>query len=143
MPGKVNPVVPEAVNQVCFDVVGADAAVSAAAQAGQLQLNAFEPLMVHHLLNSMNRLEAACRVLAERCVQGIEANEDRLRESVDRSAGLATALNPVIGYQRATELARQCMDTGLSVRTLAARGGLLTEEELDARLDPWKLAHPQ
>ncbi|WP_055598258.1 aspartate ammonia-lyase [Streptomyces aureus] len=143
MPGKVNPVVPEAVNQVCFDVVGADAAVSAAAQAGQLQLNAFEPLMAHHLLNSMNRLEAACRVLAERCVQGIEANEDRLRESVDRSAGLATALNPVIGYQRATELARQCMDTGLSVRTLAARGGLLTEEELDARLDPWKLAHPQ
>ncbi|MFD3331892.1 aspartate ammonia-lyase [Streptomyces sp. NPDC058700] len=143
MPGKVNPVVPEAVNQVCFDVVGADASVSAAAQAGQLQLNAFEPLMVHHLLNSMNRLEAACRVLAERCVRGIEANEDRLRESVEGSAGLATALNPVIGYQRATELARQCMDTGLSVRVLAARTGLLTEEELDDRLDPWRLTHPQ
>jgi aspartate ammonia-lyase len=142
MPGKVNPVVPEAVNQVCFDVVGADASVSMAAQAGQLQLNAFEPLMVHHLLNSTNRLEAACRVLAERCVSGIEANEDRLRASVEGSAGLATALNPVVGYQRATELARRCMDTGLSVRALAAGSGLLTEEELDVRLDPWKLAHP-
>ncbi|MFH9728584.1 aspartate ammonia-lyase [Streptomyces sp. NPDC017254] len=143
MPGKVNPVLPEAVNQVCFDVVGADAAVSAAAQAGQLQLNAFEPLIVHHLLNSLNRLDAACRVLAQKCVLGIEADQDRLREFVETSAGLATALNPILGYRQASELARRSLETGTPVRALAAATGLLTEEELDARLDPWSLAHPQ
>ncbi|MFF2307959.1 aspartate ammonia-lyase [Streptomyces sp. NPDC058128] len=143
MPGKINPVLPEAVNQVCFDVVGADAAVSAAAQAGQLQLNAFEPLIVHHLLNSLNRLEAACRVLAQRCVRGIEADEARLREFVETSASLATALNPVLGYQRASDLARESLETGTPVRALAAATGLLTEEELDARLDLWSLAHPR
>ncbi|MFJ3610072.1 aspartate ammonia-lyase [Streptomyces hydrogenans] len=142
MPGKVNPVMPEAVNQVCFDVLGADAAVCAAAQAGQLQLNAFEPLMVHHLLNSANRLAAACRLLAERCVAGIEADEERLRALVERSAGLATALNPVIGYQRSTALARECRESGVPVRELAARDGLLTHDELDELLDPWRLARP-
>ncbi|MFJ9810595.1 aspartate ammonia-lyase [Streptomyces sp. NPDC101158] len=142
MPGKVNPVIPEAVNQVCFEVIGVDASVCAAAQAGQLQLNAFEPLIVHLLLNSMNRLDAASRLLAERCVQGIEANEQHLRELVEGSASLATALNPVIGYRRATELAQESLDTGLSVRELARRRGLLSEEELEARLDPWTLARP-
>ncbi|MGW8354535.1 aspartate ammonia-lyase [Streptomyces wedmorensis] len=142
MPGKVNPVIPEAVNQVCFDVVGADAAVCAAAQAGQLQLNAFEPLIVHHLLNSANRLKAACVLLAERCVGGIEANEEHLLVLVESSSGLATALNPVIGYQRATALARQCQATGVPVRELAAREGLIPEEELASLLDPWRLARP-
>ncbi|MFI2740339.1 aspartate ammonia-lyase [Streptomyces sp. NPDC018711] len=143
MPGKVNPVMPEAVNQVCFDVIGADAAVSAAAQAGQLQLNAFEPLMAHHLLNSVNRLDAACRLLAERCVLGIEADEERLRVLVERSAGLATALNPVIGYQRATALARECRATGVPVRELAVREGVLPEGEVDLLLDPLRLARPR
>ncbi|MGW6415950.1 aspartate ammonia-lyase [Streptomyces sp. NPDC055055] len=142
MPGKVNPVIPEAVNQVCFDVIGADGAVCAAAQAGQLQLNAFEPLMVHHLLNSAHRLKAACLVLAERCVSGIEADEERLRGLVERSSGLATALNPVVGYQRATDLARRCQATGVPVRELAAGDGLLSEGELDVVLDPWRLARP-
>ncbi|MFE1347315.1 aspartate ammonia-lyase [Streptomyces sp. NPDC058757] len=142
MPGKVNPVVPEAVNQVCFDVVGADAAVCAAAQAGQLQLNAFEPLIVHHLLNSANRLDAACGLLAERCVAGIEANEDHLRVLVENSPGLATALNPVIGYQRATALARRCQATGVPVRELASRDGLLPDEQLTALLDPRHLVRP-
>ncbi|GHJ96763.1 aspartate ammonia-lyase [Streptomyces sp. NE5-10] len=143
MPGKVNPVIPEAVNQVCFDVVGADAAVSAAAQAGQLQLNAFEPLMAHHLLNSVNRLDAACRLLAARCVVGIEADEERLRVLVEASAGLATALNPVIGYQRATALARECRATGVPVRELAVREGALPEGEVDLLLDPLRLARPR
>ncbi|MFF9499580.1 aspartate ammonia-lyase [Streptomyces sp. NPDC014656] len=143
MPGKVNPVLPEAVNQVCFDVVGADAAVSAAAQAGQLQLNAFEPLMAHHLLNSVNRLDAACRLLAARCVVGIEADEERLRGLVERSAGLATALNPVIGYQQATALARECRTTGVPVRELAVRAGVLPEDGLDLLLDPLRLARPR
>ncbi|MFI1654710.1 aspartate ammonia-lyase [Streptomyces sp. NPDC020472] len=143
MPGKVNPVVPEAVNQVCFDVIGADAAVSAAAQAGQLQLNAFEPLIAHHLLNSTNRLDAACRTLAERCVRGIVANEQRLRDLVEGSAGLATALNPVIGYQKATQLARDCVVTGRPVRELAASSGTFLPGELEELLDPWRLAHPE
>ncbi|MFE1377997.1 aspartate ammonia-lyase [Streptomyces sp. NPDC058740] len=143
MPGKVNPVLPEAVNQVCFDVVGADAAVAAAAQAGQLQLNAFEPLMAHHLLNSVNRLDAACRLLAARCVVGVEADEERLRGLVEKSAGLATALNPVIGYQRATSLARECRKTGVPVRELAVRDGVLPEEGLDLLLDPLRLARPR
>ncbi|MFC8494577.1 aspartate ammonia-lyase [Streptomyces sp. NPDC057235] len=142
MPGKINPVMPEAVNQVCFDVVGADAAVCAAAQAGQLQLNAFEPLIVHHLLNSANRLEAACVLFAERCVVGIEADEEHLLVLVENSSGLATALNPVIGYQRATALARQCQATGVPVRELAAREGLIPEEELAFLLDPRRLARP-
>ncbi|WP_086826614.1 aspartate ammonia-lyase [Streptomyces sp. NRRL B-24572] len=143
MPGKVNPVMPEAVNQVCFDVIGADAAVSAAAQAGQLQLNAFEPLMAHHLLNSVNRLDAACRLLAARCVVGIEADEERLRALVEKSAGLATALNPVIGYQQATALARECRATGVPVRELAVREGALPEDGIDLLLDPLRLARPR
>ncbi|MFE1441162.1 aspartate ammonia-lyase [Streptomyces sp. NPDC058739] len=143
MPGKVNPVVPEAVNQVCFDVVGADAAVCAAAQAGQLQLNAFEPLIAHHLLNSANRLAAACRILAERCVRGIEANEQRLRGLVEGSAGLATALNPVVGYRCASELAQRSIETGRPVRELVAHSGLVPSEDLDRLLDPWRLAHPE
>ncbi|TXS33012.1 aspartate ammonia-lyase [Streptomyces sp. ms191] len=142
MPGKVNPVVPEAVNQVCFDVVGADAAVAMAGQAGQLQLNAFEPLIAHLLLNSLNRLDAACRTLAERCVVGIEAHEGRLRAQVEGSAVLATALNPSLGYQQATELAGRSLATGRTVRELAAESGLLTDEELDELLDPDRLAHP-
>ncbi|MFI1979857.1 aspartate ammonia-lyase [Streptomyces wedmorensis] len=142
MPGKVNPVMPEAVNQVCFDVMGADAAVCAAAQAGQLQLNAFEPLIVHHLLNSANRLSAACALLAERCVAGVQADEERLRLLVEGSSGLATALNPVIGYQQATALARRCQETGVPVRELAARDGLLPEERLAELLDPQRLVRP-
>ncbi|MFE2231851.1 aspartate ammonia-lyase [Streptomyces sp. NPDC059442] len=142
MPGKVNPVIPEAVNQVCFDVVGADAAVSMAAQAGQLQLNAFEPLVAHLLLTAIRRLDAACRILAEHCVQGIEANESHLRFAVERSAGLATALNPVIGYPKASELARRCVTGGVPVRELALRDGLLSAEELDGLLDLHRLVRP-
>ncbi|MFF9287586.1 hypothetical protein [Streptomyces griseosporeus] len=130
-------------NQVGFEVIGVDASVCAAAQAGQLQLNAFEPLIVHLLLNAMNRLDAASRLLAERCVQGIEAHEQHVRELVEGSASLATALNPVIGYQRATELARESLDTGLSVSELARRRRLLPDGELEARLDPWALAPPR
>ncbi|WP_327160198.1 aspartate ammonia-lyase [Streptomyces zaomyceticus] len=143
MPGKVNPVVPEAVNQVCFDVFGADAAVSMAAQAGQLQLNAFEPLIAHLLLNSLNRLDSACRLLAERCVLGIEANEARLRDLVERSPGLATALNPVLGYQRTTDLARRSLLECRSVRELASESGLLTDEQIDVLLDHERLARPE
>ncbi|MFD3870042.1 aspartate ammonia-lyase [Streptomyces sp. NPDC058623] len=135
MPGKVNPVLPEAVNQVCFDVIGSDAAVTAAAHAGQLQLNAFEPLIGHHLLTSMSRLNAACRLLASRCVQGIEADAQRMGDYAERSPALATALNPLLGYKATTELARECLVTGRSVRDLARESGALPDPELAGLLD--------
>ncbi|MFD9126101.1 lyase family protein [Kitasatospora sp. NPDC059571] len=140
MPGKVNPVIPEAVTQVCFDVVGADAAVALAAQAGQLQLNAFEPLMAHALLTSLARLSAACRLLARRCVSGIRADEERALAHVRGSAVLATALNPLIGYGPSTELARRSVTERRSVRELAGESRVLPGELLDELLDPRRLA---
>ncbi|MCF2531530.1 aspartate ammonia-lyase [Yinghuangia soli] len=142
MPGKVNPVIPEAVNQVCFDVVGSDAAVTLAAQAGQLQLNAFEPLIAHHLLTAVKRLDAACRVLGAKCVSGIGADADRTRGLAERSPGLATALNPVLGYGKATELAQRSSATRRSVRDLAVEESLLTPAEAERILDPLGMAHP-
>ncbi|GAA4982066.1 hypothetical protein GCM10025734_02940 [Kitasatospora paranensis] len=122
MPGKVNPVLPEAVNQVCFEVVGVEAAVALAGQSGQLQLNAFEPLMAHLLLTAANRLERACDLLAIRCVAGIEADAGRLRGYAEGSAALATALNPVLGYQRATEVAQRSVAERRPVREIALEG---------------------
>ena len=98
MPGKVNPVIPEVVNQIAFEVIGNDVTVSFAAEAGQLQLNAFEPIIAHALFESVTHLEMGCRTLAERCVGGITANVDHLRSQVEDSIGLVTALNPIIGY---------------------------------------------
>ncbi|MEW1910911.1 aspartate ammonia-lyase [Kitasatospora sp. NPDC085895] len=139
MPGKVNPVIPEAVTQVCFDAIGADATVAMAAQAGQLQLNAFEPLIAHALLTALRRTTAACRLLAERCVAGIEADAERTYAHASGSAVLATALNPVIGYRRSTELARRCVVERRTVRDLAAEARVLPSEQLDGILDPRRL----
>ncbi|WP_431683757.1 aspartate ammonia-lyase [Kitasatospora sp. KL5] len=139
MPGKVNPVIPEAVTQVCFDAIGADASVAMAAQAGQLQLNAFEPLIAHALLTSLGRMTAACRLLAERCVAGIQADAERAYAHASGSAVLATALNPVIGYRRSTELARRCVAERRTVRDLAGEARVLPSEQLDGILDPRRL----
>ncbi|MFE4601175.1 aspartate ammonia-lyase [Kitasatospora indigofera] len=139
MPGKVNPVVPEAVNQVCFDVVGVEAAVALAGQSGQLQLNAFEPLMVHLLLTALNRLEHACDLLASRCVAGIETDAGRLLAFAEGSAVLATALNPVIGYHRATQVAQQSVAQGRSVREIVQESGVVPAAELADLLDPMRL----
>jgi aspartate ammonia-lyase len=143
MPGKVNPVIPEAVNQVAFEVIGNDVAVSFAAEAGQLQLNAFEPLIAHSLFKSLMHLQSACEMLRTRCVTGITANRELLRRSVERSISIVTALNPAIGYERATEVAREAHATGKSVHEVVLEKGLLTRAQLDDMLKPEKLTRPR
>jgi aspartate ammonia-lyase len=140
MPGKVNPVIPEVVNQIAFEVIGNDVTVSVAAEAGQLQLNAFEPIMAHALFESVMHLEAGFRTLAQRCVEGITANADHLRAQVLASVGLATALNPLIGYAAATAIAQEAAATGRAVYDVALSSGLLTKEQLDELLCPETLA---
>ena len=142
MPGKVNPVIPEVVNQIAFEVIGNDLTVSFAAEAGQLQLNAFEPIIAHSLFKSVTHLRQGCLILAERCVKGITANAERLRHSVTSSIGLVTALNPYIGYQNATALAQEALRTGASVYDLVIEKKLLEQHELDAILNPHLLTAP-
>lgn len=136
MPGKVNPVIPEVVNQVAFDVIGNDVSVTMAAESGQLQLNAFEPLIAASLLRSVTHLTAACSTLAEKCVRGITANRGSLAESVERSIGLVTALSPHIGYVSATEIAERALHTGRTVTELVLEAGLLSRAELETLLAP-------
>ena len=140
MPGKVNPVIPEVVNQIAFEVIGNDVTVSFAAEAGQLQLNAFEPIIAHSLFESVTHLEMGCRTLAERCVGGITANEEHLRAQVQDSIGLVTALNPIIGYAEATAVAQEAAATGGSVHDIVLCSGLLSKERLDEILSPEALA---
>jgi aspartate ammonia-lyase len=143
MPGKVNPVIPEVVNQVAFEVIGNDITVSFAAEAGQLQLNAFEPIIAHSLFKSVDHLASACRTLADRCVRGITANRERLAQMVESSIGLVTALNPFLGYARASEIAREALATGRRVYDLVLERGWLTREQLDQILRPEVLTQPQ
>ncbi len=142
MPGKVNPVIPEVVNQVAFEVIGNDITISFAAEAGQLQLNAFEPIIAHSLFKSVIHLEAACRTLANRCVSGITANATHLRFTVENSIGIVTALNPHIGYVNATLIAKEALASGRSVYALVLEKGLLTEAALEEILKPSALTRP-
>jgi aspartate ammonia-lyase len=142
MPGKVNPVIPEVVNQVAFEVIGNDMTVTMAAEAGQLQLNAFEPVIAHSLFKSISHLAAACRTLAERCVRGITANRERARRYVDESTALVTALNPFIGYARSSEIAREALATGKRVYDLVLEKKLMSREDLDAVMRPEVLTRP-
>src|SRR5438105_3887182 len=143
MPGKVNPVIPEVVNQIAFEVIGNDVTVSFAAEAGQLQLNAFEPIIAHSLFKSVMHLTHGCLTLAERCVKGITANRERLRASVENSIGVVTPLNPYIGYANATDVAQQALLTGRSVYDLVLEKNLLSKEKLDAILQPDVLTQPR
>ncbi|HNX72078.1 aspartate ammonia-lyase, partial [Rivihabitans pingtungensis] len=131
IPGKVNPVIPEVVNQIAFEVIGNDLTVSFAAEAGQLQHNAFEPIIAHSLFKSITHLRNGCLVLADRCVRGITANREHMRAQVENSIGIVTALTPYIGYEQATELAQDALQTGRSVYKLALAKGLLTREALE------------
>ena len=142
MPGKVNPVIPEMVNQVAFEVIGNDITVTMAAEAGQLQLNAFEPIIAHSLFKSLQHLAAACRTLGERCVAGIIADRERARRFVDESTALVTALNPFLGYARASEIAREALATGRRVYDLVLEKKLMSKEDLDAVLKPEVLTRP-
>ncbi|WP_322071768.1 aspartate ammonia-lyase [Paraburkholderia bannensis] len=143
MPGKVNPVIPEVVNQVAFEIFGNDVTVTFAAEAGQLQLNAFEPVIASALFRSFSHLTAACLTLADKCVKGITANPDRLRETLDRSVALATALNPYIGYKGSTAVAAEAYASGKTVREIVLERGLMTEAQLDDALRPEALIQPR
>jgi aspartate ammonia-lyase len=143
MPGKVNPVIPEVVNQVCFDVIGGDVTVTIAAEAGQLQLNVFEPIIAFRLLRSIESLRNACVVLREKCVEGITANPERMRHFVEHSIGIVTALVPVIGYERSTEVAKEALDSGRGVYDIVLERGLLTRAELDRILNPEAMTAPR
>jgi aspartate ammonia-lyase len=136
MPGKVNPVIPEVVNQVCFDVIGGDITVTMAAEAGQLQLNAFEPIIAYRLLRSIDELRNACNVLRTRCVVGITANPERLRRFVEQSIGIATALVPALGYARASQIAKEALESGRGVYDVVLEQKLMSREELDRVLNP-------
>ncbi len=136
MPGKVNPVIPEVVNMVCFRVIGSDLTVSMAAEGGQLQLNVFEPVIAACVFEAQTMFANAARTLRVHCVQGITANEDVCRQNVERSIGTVTALNPVIGYDKSTELAKKAMQTGRGILELVREEKLLTEEQIAQVLDP-------
>src|SRR5436190_1664266 len=142
MPGKVNPVIPEVVNQIAFEVIGNDVTVSFAAEAGQLQLNAFEPVIAHSLFKSLMHLQNGCDTLRERCVTGITANRERMAHTVRESIGLVTALNPYIGYSAASEVAREALATGRAVYDLVLEKKLLSKEQLDEILRPENLTRP-
>ena len=143
MPGKVNPVIPEVANQVCFQVIANDVAITLAAQGGQLELNAFEPLIGFNLFQSLTMLTQALTVLRERCVAGITADVERCRELAEGSIGLVTALVPVLGYDAAAKIALEALQTGRRIRELAKERGGLTEAQLDDLLDPSKMTHPR
>ena len=143
MPGKVNPVIPEVVNQIAFEVIGNDITVTMAAEGGQLQLNAFEPIIAHSLFKSLYHLAAGCRTLGERCVKGITANRERARHLLDGSTALVTALTPIIGYARSTEIAQEALATGARVYDLVLQKKLMGREELDELLSPEMLTKPR
>jgi aspartate ammonia-lyase len=139
MPGKINPSIPEMVNQVCFQVMGLDTTVSIAAEHGQLELNVMMPVIAHNILLSMRILTNTARIFTEKCVVGIEANRDMLAYWVERSAALATALMPHIGYARAAELSKQSVKEGVLVRDMVKRDKLLPADQIDDVLDLRKM----
>jgi aspartate ammonia-lyase len=143
MPGKVNPVIPEVVNQVAFDVIGNDVTVTMAAQAGQLQLNVMEPVIAYALFNSLTHLRNACRVFLTRCVEGITANREHLRRMVENSIGIVTALNPYIGYDQSAAIAKEALASGRGVVELVLERGLLTREQVDEILNPEHMVAPR
>lgn len=142
MPGKVNPVIPEVVNQVCFKVIGNDVTITMASEAAQLQLNVMEPVIAHSVMESMQWLENAMQTLLTKCVLGIKANEKHNKDLVLGSIGIVTALNPYIGYKASTKIAKEALETGTSVYELVLQNNLLSKERLDEILDPKHMLAP-
>lgn len=143
MPGKVNPVLPEMVNQICFDIMGKDVTISIASEAGQLELNVMEPIMALCLFNGINRLGKGLRALRDRCVNGITPNTERCRRLVERSIGIVTALLPYIGYEQAAAIAKEALESGRSVLELAEEKKLLDKEQIKSILSPENMLQPQ
>lgn len=142
MPGKVNPVIPEVVNQVAFNIIGNDVTITMAAEAGQLELNAFEPIIFYCMFQSIDTLAYAVQTFVDNCIRGITANEIRCRYLAENSVGIITAISPHVGYQKAAEIAKKALITGDSVRKLVLEEKLLDEKELDRILDPLQLTEP-
>lgn len=142
MPGKVNPVIPEVVNQICYRVIGNDLTVTFAAEAGQLQLNVMEPVMVHVIFSSIEMLIRGMERLRTLCVEGITVNAERCKEMVLNSIGIVTALNPTLGYENSSKIAKRALKENRSVYDLVLEEGLLTKEELDELLRPELMIKP-
>jgi len=143
MPGKVNPVIPEVVNQIAFQVIGNDLTITLAAEAGQLQLNVMEPVMTFALFESLDMLAAGVQTLTDRCVKGITANREHCHDMVEGSIGLVTALVPVLGYDRTSQVAKEALATGRQVREIVLSAGDLNEEALDRLLSPEAMTRPR
>ena len=142
MPGKVNQVIPEVVNQVDFNIIGNDVTITMAAEAGQLELNAFEPIVFYCMFQSIDTLGYAVHTFVDNCVSGITANENRCRYLVENSVGIITAICPHVGYQKAAEIAKKAIQSGESVRDLILKEGILKKEELDEILNPAAMTEP-
>ena len=143
MPGKVNPVIPEVVNQVCYQLMGYDTAVSMAAEASDLELCMAEPIIAFNLLHGLMLLKNASVILASRCIVGITANREQCRSYVENSIGLVTALNPVLGYEKSVAIAKEALETNGSVYQLVLEKGWLSQDALDDLLRPENMTHPR
>ena len=143
MPGKINPVIPEVVSQVAFNVIVNDLTITMAAEAGQLELNAFEPILFYNLFESLETLSHAISTLVDNCIIGITANEDHCLELLEESVGIATALCPYIGYKKSAEIAKSSLKTGIPIRKLVLKNGILTKEKLDSILNPATMTNPK
>ena len=139
MPGKINPVIPEVVSQVAFNIIGNDFTITMAAESGQLELNAFEPVLFYNLFESIETLSNAVITLTDNCILGITANTERCKELLDSSVGIATALCPYIGYKKSAEIAKTSLKTGMNVKDIVLQEQLLTASELEKILDPISL----
>lgn len=142
MPGKVNPVMPEVINQVAFQVIGNDHTICLASEAGQLELNVMEPVLVFNLIQSISIMNNGFKVFTDHCLVGIEANKEKLEKDVERSVGIITAVNPHLGYEAVSRIAREAILTGKSVRELCLAYDVLTEAELDIILNPYEMTNP-
>lgn len=142
MPGKVNPVIPEVVSQVAYNIIGNDLTITMAAEAGQLELNAFEPVLFYNIFESIETLTSACSTFTDNCIIGITANKERCRELLDKSVCLATALCPILGYKKSAEIAKKSLKTGISIKELIIKEKLLDANKIDEVLNPITLTAP-
>ena len=142
MPGKVNPVIPEVVNQVAFNIIGNDMTITMAAEAGQLELNAFEPIIFYCMFQSIDTLGYAVETLVDNCIVGITANEERCRQLVENSVGIITAICPNVGYEKTADIAKKAINSNESVRSLILKENIMDEEELSRILDPIHMTEP-
>ncbi|MFW5790032.1 MAG: aspartate ammonia-lyase [Bacillota bacterium] len=142
MPGKVNPVIPEVVNQVAFQIIGNDTTVTMAAEAGQLELNVMQPVLIYNLFQSIEMLKNSIDTFNKNCIQGIEANAERCKNLVENSVGIITAINPHVGYEAASRIAKRALEENKSVKSIILEEGILSEEELDKILNPHEMTEP-